>query len=184
MMKRMLLTLAAAFLLSGNAFAHGPTPQRAEEKITVSAPPAAVWAVIKDFHDLASWHPLVAQSDGAGGDTPGAERQITFKGGGSLVEGLDEYDAAAMSYGYRLSKENIETLPVSFYTASIAVKAGAGGGSEVEWTGRFYRADTTNEPPEHLNDAAAVKAMSDFMRAGLQGIKDKAEGKSAQSLVK
>ena len=86
-----------------------------------------------------------------------------------------------MSYGYRLSKENIETLPVSFYTASISVKAGAAGGSEVEWTGRFYRADTTNEPPEHLNDAAAVKAMSDFMRVGLQGIKDKAEGKSTQS---
>lgn len=184
MMKRLTVMIAAVFCFSGSASAHGPTPQRAEEKIAVAAPPAAVWTVIKDFHGLASWHPLVAQSDGAGGDAPGAERQVAFKGGGALTEGLDEYDAAAMSYGYRLSKENIEALPVSFYTASISVRPGEAGRSEVEWTGRFYRADTTNEPPEHLNDAAAVKAMSDFMRAGLQGIKDKAEGRPVKTGAK
>jgi hypothetical protein len=173
-MKRLMLMFAMAFLFSGGASAHGPTPQRAEERIAVAAPPAAVWAVIRDFHGLAAWHPLVAQSDGAGGDAPGAERQVVFKGGGVLTEGLDDYDAAGMSYGYRLSKENIEAFPVSFYTAAISVKP-APGGSEVEWIGRFYRADTTNEPPEHLNDEAAVRAMSDFMRAGLQGLKGRAE---------
>jgi mxaD protein len=57
------------------------------------------------------------------------------------------------------------------------VKA-AGEGSEVEWLGRFYRADTNNEPPENLNDAAAVKAMQEFMKAGLEGLKAKAGAKS------
>lgn len=183
-MRRLTLLFALSSLFYGAALAHGPTPQHAEEKITVSAPPAAVWAVIKDFHSLAAWHPLVAQSEGPGGDAPGAERQVTLKGGGALTEGLDEYDAAGMSYGYRLSKENVEALPVSFYTASISVKANAAGGAEVEWSGRFYRADTTNEPPEHLSDAAAVKAMGDFMRAGLQGIKDNAEGKPGKAAAK
>ena len=99
-MKRIMFVLAAFFLSCADAclscasaLAHGPTPQRAEEKVAVSAPPAAVWAVIKDFHSLAAWHPMVALSDGAGGDAPGAERQVTFKDGGALSEGLDDYDS-------------------------------------------------------------------------------------------
>ena len=51
-------------------------------------------------------------------------------------------------------------------------------GSEVTWTSRFYRADTINFPPENLNDEAAVKAMTEFMQGGLQGLKAKVEGKS------
>lgn len=53
----------------------------------------------------------------------------------------------------------------------------AGGGSEVEWIGRFYRGNTSNLPPENLNDEAATKAMTVFFREALDGLKKKLEGK-------
>ncbi len=155
--------------------AHGPTPQKSEEKITIAAPPAKVWAALKEFGDV-SWNPEVTKTEASGGNTAGATRTITLKTG-NLVEGLDEYSDKDMSYGYRLSTENLEALPVSFYSSTIAVTP-AGEGSEVTWIGRFYRGDTSNFPPENLNDEAAVKAMTEFLQEGLKGLKAKVEGKS------
>jgi mxaD protein len=40
---------------------------------------------------------------------------------------------------------------------------------------RFYRGDTGNTPPEKLNDEAAVKAMNEFFKNGLSGLKRKLE---------
>ncbi len=155
------------------AAAHGPTPQKVEEKITLKAKPDAVWAVIKDFAAFASWHPGIEKCEATGGNVAGATRTITLKSNGkSLVEGLDEYAEAEKMYGYRLSTENIEALPVSFYSATLKVVP-AEGGSEVQWEGRFYRADTSNFPPENLNDEAAVKAMTAFFQEGLKGLKEK-----------
>jgi len=173
----MLIALMLAFA-APPAEAHGPTPQKAEDSIAIAADPKAVWALIADFGALASWHPLVAQSVSEGGNKPGAERKVTLKSGGVLVDGLDEYDAGTMSYAYRLSEPNTDAFPVSFYSATIAVKPHEGGGSTVEWIGRFYRGDTGNFPPDALNDEAAIKAMSTFFRAGLEGLKAKAEKKS------
>ncbi|HML29959.1 MAG TPA: SRPBCC family protein, partial [Hyphomicrobium sp.] len=50
-------------------------------------------------------------------------------------------------------------------------------GSEVQWTSRLYRFDTGNEPPEDKSDAAAVKASTEYIKAGLAGLKAKVEGK-------
>lgn len=168
------LLAAAAVLLAGlmPLAAHGPTPQKADETILIAAPPASVWKVLVDLAGISGWHPLVktatATSDGTG-------RVLTLEKG-EITEGLDEADATAMRLAYRLSTENVEALPVSFYTSTIEVKPAAGG-SEVAWSARFYRADTTNEPPENLNDEAAVAAMNDYITQGLKGLKAKVEGK-------
>ena len=45
------------------------------------------------------------------------------------------------------------------------------------WIGRFYRADTSNFPPEDKNDEAAIAAMTEFFQEGLKGLKAKAEAK-------
>jgi mxaD protein len=168
-----LFVLAASF---GSASAHGPTPQKADEKITIAAPPATVWDVIKEFAAIDDWHPGVAKVTAEGGNKEGATRTLTLKSGGDLVESLDSYNEKEMSIEYRLLKENVDAFPVSFYSDQISVRP-ADGGSEVEWTSRFYRADTTNEPPEDKNDEAATKATTDFFQAGLAAIKAKAEGK-------
>lgn len=172
---RSLCALALSLAAATAGLAHGPTPQKAEEKITIAAPPAEVWAALKEFGDV-SWNPAITKVEASGGNEAGATRTITLKNGGALVEGLDEYNDGGMSYGYRLSTENVEAFPVSFYSATIAVTP-SGDGSEVTWIGRFYRADTSNFPPDHLNDEAAVKAMTGFMQEGLAGLKAKIEGK-------
>lgn len=172
---RAMSVLALWLGVAAPALAHGPTPQKAEEKITIAAPPAKVWEALKSFGDV-SWNPAIAKIEATGGNDPGASRTIALKTG-NLVEGLDEYSNKDMSYGYRLSTENVEAFPVSFYSATIAVTP-TGDGSEVIWIGRFYRADTSNFPPEDKNDEAAVKAMTGFMQEGLKGLKAKVEGKS------
>ena len=165
-----LLTLAFA------AQAHGPTPQKVEETVEIAAPPAKVWEAIKDFGAVADWNPALEKSVGTGGNGTNATRVITFKKGGELQEGLDYYSEQEMSYLYRLSKEKVDVFPVSSYTAEITVKP-AGEGSSVKWVGRLYRADTGNEPAPDKNDAAAVKAMKEYMTTGLAGLKAKVEGK-------
>lgn len=167
----------ALFVTANPAVAHGPTPQKVDETIAIAAPPAAVWAIVKDFDKFASWNPFLASSDGKPGNEAGSERKIVLKSGGELTESLDEYLPADMSYSYRLTKENVDAFPVSFYSATLQVKPGANGGSEVEWLGRFYRADTGNFPPPEKNDEAATAAMSKFFRTGLDALKQEAEAK-------
>lgn len=171
---RAMSVLALWLGVTAPALAHGPTPQKAEEKITIAASPADVWAALKEFGDV-SWNPAITKVEASGGNETGASRTITLKTG-DLVEGLDEYNDKEMSYGYRLSTENLEAFPVSFYSATIAVTR-SGDGSEVTWIGRFYRGDTSNFPPDNLNDEAAVKAMTEFLQEGLKGLKTKVEGK-------
>jgi mxaD protein len=175
-MKHLLAFALATLALLGGAFAHGPTPQKAEETIKIAAKPEMVWAVLKDFGGVASWNAAIKASKGEGGNVAGATRTITLKNDGQLVEGLDEVNEAERFAAYRLSKENIEVFPVSFYSATIGVKPD-GDGSIVTWSGRFYRADTSNFPPDNYNDEAAVKAMTDFFKEGLAGLKAKLEAK-------
>lgn len=159
-----------AFGLPAIALAHGPTPQKVEEKIEIKAEPAKVWALVKDFGAVKAWHPAVEAVE-----AKGADRTLTVKGGALLEESQDESDDASMTLGYRLSNEGTDAFPVSSYSATIVVKA-AGGGSEVTWQGRGYRLDTSNEPPEGKDDGSAVKALSDFFKTGLEGLKKTAEG--------
>ncbi|CAN3989629.1 hypothetical protein MCBRY_000449 [Methylocystis bryophila] len=129
------------------------------------------------FDSIATWHPEVASVKAKGGDAVGAEREITFRKGGALKEGLDEYEPSSFKYSYRMSDPNLDVLPISSYSTTFAITPAAGGGSEVHWYGRLYRGDTGNEPPENLNDDAARTAMSGFLRTGLEGLKKRVEGK-------
>lgn len=157
------------------AAAHGPTPQKVEESIAIAAPPAKVWDLVKNFDGLVSWNPAVETSTGKGGNEAGAERIVVLRDGGQLTDSLDEYVEDEMSYSYRLATPDIEAFPVSFYSATLAVKPGTDGGSEVTWDARLYRADTGNFPSETQNDAAAIEAVTKFYKAGLEELKKRAE---------
>lgn len=179
-MKQTFLTALLPFVfvaLAGPAGAHGPTPQKVEQSITIAATPDKVWSALKSYGDVASWNPLVASSKSSDGDKAGATRTLVLKKGGEINEDLDEYLPDQMSYSYRLKEANLDALPVSFYSATIDVKP-APEGALVEWFGRFYRGDTSNFPPDELNDEAAVNAMNAFMKTGLEGLKAKVEGKA------
>ncbi|HML91043.1 SRPBCC family protein [Methyloceanibacter sp.] len=167
---------AALLLVAVPAQAHGPTPQKVEESITIAAAPETVWAAVKDFDRLVAWNPLVESSVGTGGNEAGGERVVVLKSGGQFTDSLDEYNDKDMFYSYRLATPDIDAFPVSFYSSTLAVKPGAGGGSEVTWDARLYRADTGNFPSETQNDQAAIDAVTAFFQAGLKELKIKAEG--------
>ncbi|NMN58681.1 mxaD protein [Xanthobacter sp. SG618] len=175
--RRALLSSLGVFLaLAAPAQAHGPTPQKAEAKATIAATPDAVWKIAGDFAGIGGWHPMVKAVRAKGGNAAGAERVLVLEKG-EITDGLDDVDAAQRSLSWRLNTENVEALPVSFYTITLSVNDAGGGKSEVVMAGRFYRGDTSNFPPDELNDEAAVAAMTAFFEAGVNGLKAKAEGK-------
>ena len=168
--------LAALALLGAMlpALAHGPTRQKVVESVTIAAPPAAVWAKIKNFDALKDWHPAVATSPADQGNNVGSVRQVGLKGGGALTETLERYDDAQMRYAYRAKDGG--ALPVTNYTSTISVTA-QGDASLVEWRGAFYRAYPNNDPPPDQNDEAAVKAITGVYQSGLANLKKLVEAK-------
>lgn len=174
--RALLSALGVLLAIAAPAQAHGPTPQKAEAKATVAATPEAVWKIAGDFAGIGGWHPMVKAVRAKGGNAAGAERVLVLEKG-EITDGLDDVDAAQRSLSWRLNTENVEALPVSFYTITLSVNDAGGGKSEVVMAGRFYRGDTSNFPPDELNDEAAVAAMTAFFEAGVNGLKAKAEGK-------
>jgi carbon monoxide dehydrogenase subunit G len=174
--RRALPILAASLLLAASAssLAHGPTRQKVTEKITVEAPPDAVWAAIKNFNGLKDWHPAVAESPADKGNTVGSVRTLKLKGGGTLVETLESYDDAQKKYSYRAKDGG--ALPVTNYTSTLSVVAD-GGKSVVEWRGAFYRGYPNNNPPPEQNDEAALKAVTGVYQSGLGNLKKLIESK-------
>lgn len=169
-----LLALALFAGLAGTAQSHGPTRQKATEKITINAPAEVVWARIKNFDSLKDWHPAVAESPADKGNAEGSVRSLKLKGGGTLSETLESFDEAQKKYSYRAKDGG--ALPVTNYTSTIKVTAD-GKVSVVEWRGAFYRGFPNNDPPPDQNDEAAVKAITGVYKSGLENLKKLAEAK-------
>lgn len=174
--------IIAALLVAGTigitpATSHGPTRQKVTKSIEINASPEKVWAVIGNFQDM-SWHPVIEKTEGENGNKEDATRKLTLKGGATIDEVLYAYSAEDMSYKYRITKVDVKVLPVNNYSSTIMVKPADGGKSTVTWKGAFYRGYMNNDPPEELNDAAAVKAVSGVYQAGLDALKKKIESGS------
>jgi len=174
-MKMFACALAGALAISFAmpASAHGPTRQKVTETIEINVSPDKVWAVIRDFQDK-TWHPAVSKTDGTGGNDAGALRTLTLTGGGVIEESLSKHDDKAMLYKYRIEKVDVAVLPVNNYSSTLSVEGGEGK-STVTWRGAFYRGYMNNDPPEDLNDAAAIKAVTGIYQAGLNALKEKLE---------
>lgn len=166
---RLFIAFIASVAVSSVAFAHGPSRQKVVESVTIKASPDTVWARIKDFNSLASWHPAVAESPASDGSNDGSVRTIKLKDGGKLVETLTSYSDAEKKFSYRAKDGG--ALPVSNYTSAMTVKPGDGGSSVVEWRGAFYRAYPNNNPPPGQDDDAAIKAITGVYQSGLANLK-------------
>jgi len=173
-----LAAVIATPLLAPSAEAHGPTRKKITETIEINAPPEKVWAVIGNFQDM-SWHPAVVKQEGKGGDAIDATRRLTLPNDGTIDEVLVKYDAAKMSYSYRITAVDVKVLPVTNYSSTITVLPGADGKtSTVEWRGAFYRGYPNNDPPPELNDDAAIAAVTAVYKGGLEALKKKIESGS------
>lgn len=167
--RRIFMIGLAACLAAAPTLAHGPTPQKAEQSIEIAAAPDMVWNLLSNPAAYGEWHPDISSvvMDGEGA---GAKRTIGFTSGGSLIEGIDRIDEDGKNIRWRLSQEDIEVFPASYYTHSVKVE-GTGAGSVVTWSASFFRADTTNEPLERHNDEAAIAAVKELASHGLEGLR-------------
>jgi carbon monoxide dehydrogenase subunit G len=159
------------------AVAHGPSRQKVTESIDLAAPPAKVWGLIKDFCSIATWHPKVAKCDSAGGTAEGTKRTLTLKADSNpqIEEELMNYDEANMTFKYKITKNDVKVLPVTGYTSFMTVKTNDKNGTTLSWNGGFYRGYPNNNPPPELNDEAAIKAVTDIYKSGLESLKKLAE---------
>jgi carbon monoxide dehydrogenase subunit G len=164
-----LFTLIALATLSFNAAAHGPSPQKVEKTIVIKAAPAKVWAVVKDFGNMQTWHPAIASTklEKKGDET---FRTLTLKDGGTIYEKLRTADDADMKLRYEIVDG---VAPVADYNAFMQVTAGPGAGeSTVTWVGRFYRTYKLNPPiPAGQDDETAVKFVTGVYDSGLANLK-------------
>jgi mxaD protein len=174
------------FFFSTFAYAHGPVRQDTDETITINAPADKVWGIIKNYGDM-SWLPPIKSTDVKGGNEKGAIRVLTLKDGGTITEELKKYDAAKMSYSYKITEmsdaktithagkeEKVPVVPVANYSATITVEP-QGANSSVHWKAGYYRAYTNNNPPEEMNEATANAAVKSFVMTGLIDLKNLAE---------
>lgn len=167
------LAVLAPFALTVPALSHGPTRQKVQSQIEINAPIEKVWAVIGNFQDM-SWHPAVAKTEGSGGNEAGATRVLTLQSGGKINEKLTKYDADGKSMGYEITEVDVKVVPVTNYGATLTAR-GTAEKTIVEWRSAFYRGYVNNDPPPELSDEAAVKAITDIFKSGLDALKTKVE---------
>ena len=169
-----LLALATFTALPLTAAAHGPTPQKVEKSIVIKAPPAKVWAMVKDFGNMHAWHPAIASTklEKKGDET---HRTLTLKSGGDINEKLRSIDDKDMKLKYEITGG---VAPVADYNAVMTVTAGpAANESTVTWVGRFYRTYKLNPPiPAGQDDETALKFVTGVFDGGLANLKKVLEG--------
>lgn len=159
------------------AQAHGPTRQKIVVERSIDASDARCWQVVGDFAALHTWLPPVEKSEIIAGeaDSPGAVRRLVVAGK-VLEETLKSRSPEKQKLKYKMSKSDVTVLPVNNYSASLQVKPD-GEGCLVIWKGAFYRGYPNNDPPEHLNEAAAISAVTGLYNLGLDNLKNMLEEK-------
>jgi hypothetical protein len=170
-MRMLLLGLVmVAAGVQATALAAPPGPLRVVETVEINAPPAKVWATIREFDGLNKWHPGFSSAElvsGRNGQV-GAVRKLTIKDGPSFTERLLKFDDHGHSYHYQIIES---PLPIDRYTSSIMVRPVQGGMSRVVWIGHFRRKNPADNPPEAESDAGVTKLIQGVYRAGLDNLK-------------
>jgi hypothetical protein len=149
-------TLALAGMLA--MMAGAAQAAEVKEAAEIAAAPDKVWAPIGDFCGIANWHPVVAKCQLS---EDKKVRTLTTGDGAKLVEPLESWDDAGMSYTYRIQES---PLPVANYVSTIKV-TGAGDKSLIEWSSTF--------DPKGASEEEATKVLSGIYQAGFEGLKKK-----------
>jgi hypothetical protein len=124
---------------------------------TISASPAAVWAVIGEFCDIRRWH-RQARACALFHDEGQIVRSIDLRDIGTVVEVQLDRDEDAMTYSYTLVRS---PWPVKQYRASLTVTP-MGQGTVVVWRATFRLNDACDE--------GAVARIEDLFRSGLADV--------------
>jgi hypothetical protein len=123
--------------------------------MTSSLSTDALWKKVGDFCGIATWHPAVEKCVLS---ADGKQRTLSLKGGGTIVETLENWDDAKHSYSYTIVSG---PLPVANYHSTISVTADPKG-SALKWMGTY---DAKGAP-----DADAKKAIDGVYESGAKSL--------------
>ena len=128
-----------------------------DSSVTMTSPqsPAALWKKVGDFCGIANWHPAIEKCVLS---ADGKQRTLSLKGGGTIVETLENWDDAKHSYSYTIVSG---PLPVANYHSTISVTADPKG-SALKWIGKY---DAKGAP-----DADAKKAIDGVYESGAKAL--------------
>jgi len=119
-----------------------------------------VWGVIGGFNNLAQWHPGVVKSEEVR-EGAATIRRLTLRGGGAMVERLEETDDRKRTYTYSILEG---PLPVAGYSARLHVEESPDGKScTVEWSSAFE--------PAGAAEPEAVKLVRGIYEAGFDSLR-------------
>jgi uncharacterized protein YndB with AHSA1/START domain len=111
---------------------------RAYRSAVINASVQKVWAAIRDFNGLPSWHPAIAKSEIEGGQTGaaiGCVRSFSMKDGGDLREQLLALSDVDHSFTYNIL---VSPMPVKDYVATFRLTPiTVGNRTFAEWWADF-----------------------------------------------
>jgi Polyketide cyclase / dehydrase and lipid transport len=123
--------------------------------MTSSMSTDALWKKVGDFCGIATWHPAIEKCVLS---ADGKQRTLSLKGGGTVVEALENWDDANRSYTYTILSG---PLPVANYHSTVSV-ASDPKGSALKWKGTYDAKDAS--------DADAKKTMDGVYEAGAKAL--------------
>jgi hypothetical protein len=111
---------------------------RAYRSAVINAPVDKVWATIRDFNALPSWHPAIAKSEIEGGlpsEAIGCVRSFSLQDGGHLREQLLALSDVDHSFTYSIL---VSPMPVKNYVATCRLTpVTVGNRTFIEWWADF-----------------------------------------------
>jgi len=123
----------------------------------VAAPIEKVWSEIGNFSGIKPGAGI--ESVDYEGEGVGMTRSIRLANG-TIVEQLNEHDAAAKTFGYAIINEDCP-LPFADYSASVELKDNGDNTTTVEWIGTFE--------PKGVDEKQAVNLASTIYTNAIKG---------------
>jgi hypothetical protein len=116
----------------------------------IQAPADKVWALVRDFNDMPSWHPLISRSTIEGGrpsDSIGCIRTLTLTDGVQVREQLLSLSDFDYSFSYAIIESGLD---VYNYVAGLKLTPVTDGNHTfAEWTAEF---ETTPGSEQEMAD--------------------------------
>ena len=136
----------------------------------IDAPAERVWAAVRDFNGLPSWHPAIADSrieQNQPADKVGCIRNFNLKGGGNIREQLLALSDFEMCCTYSIL---VSPMGVENYVATLKLSPITDGGHTfAEWSAEF------DCPPERERELAKLVGQGVF-QGGFDALKQRFAG--------
>jgi mxaD protein len=174
---KLIHTLLFAVLAGGSSLTFAAAPElKVSKSIDIAASADTVWAKVKNFDSINTWHPAFAKDEIISGknNVVGAERLLTMGDGGTIKEKLLGFDDKNRSFKYEIIEG---VLPVSDYKSTMSVKSTGKNTSRATWSATFKRKDVSAKPAAGADDDTATKTVNGAYQAGLDNLKKISEAK-------